>query len=776
MSRALRRKVRRDLWGQRSQFLAAVLVMGIGVAVFVGATDAYANLQESFARVYATQLLPDVVISGPSVPGLYAAARNLPGHPSLDLRQQADVSVRINGRTLFGRAVGVPVAAQPTVSKLALRSGGLPGRGSVLLDEHLAAYYGLHPASTVELLGPSGWHQVSVSGSAVSTEYLWSARSQAETVTTPEYFGVVFVPAPDMAQFAARPTEQLLAYAQDRDQAHALVTAATELARPHEVSVTSRDALPSYSFLRDGMESVRKFARLLPWVFLVAAVVGTHVLLSRLVAAQRAVIGTLSANGLSGRTILAHYLTYGVAVGVVGATAGMIGGYVLGGWYTAQYTQALGLPQRATLVYPSSLIIGAVAAAAASALAAWAPARAASRMSPAEAMRTSPPSVRGGVTVAERLLPPLRRMPARWRMTLRGIARNRRRALLTVAGVVSSVCLVMVFAGMRDTVNGVIDRQYGEVELQDAQLITAAGAADAVAGALRADPQIAAAEPFTRLDVTVQGRDNHYDTLLIALPRATRMHRFTSGRSSRSLPADGVLLGKGLGAVLRVAVGDQITISNAQNRIRLDLPVVGFVDEPMSPVVYIASDRVSALAPSGVLLKLAPGANQELKRRDATRLRGVIAYVSTESVSATIRKSFALYNVLVALTLLSAGVMSAALLYNAMSANVSERTGELSTLQAAGMDARLLGRLVAVENMTLVAIGLPVGLIAGAWLAEWFLSNYVTQGYRWHLMMHTTTPLLVMVGVLSAALLTLIPTFRVIERMDIARVVRERTL
>ena len=97
-------------------------------------------------------------------------------------------------------------------------------------------------------------------------------------------------------------------------------------------------------------------------------------------------------------------------------------------------------------------------------------------------------------------------------------------------------------------------------------------------------------------------------------------------------------------------------------------------------------------------------------------------------------------------------------------------------MHAAGMDARLLGRLVAVENMTLVAIGLPVGLIAGAWLAEWFLSNYVTQGYRWHLMMHTTTPLLVMVGVLSAALLTLIPTFRVIERMDIARVVRERTL
>ncbi|KZS61195.1 ABC transporter permease [Mycobacterium ostraviense] len=776
MSRILLRKVRRDLWGQRSQFLAAAVVMGIGVAVFVGATDAYANLQQSFARVYATQLLPDVVISGPGVFGLDEAARTLPGHPNVELRQQSDVSIRIRGRTLFGRAVGVPVATQPAVSKLAVRSGGLPPRGSVLVDEHVAAHYGLHPGDTIELLGPSGWRPVSVSGSAVSTEYLWPARSRAETVTTPEYFGVVFVPAPDMVQFAARPADQLLAYARDRDQAHALVTAATELASSHAMVATSRDELPSYSFLRDGMESVRKFARLLPWVFLVAAVGGTQVLLSRLVAAQRAVIGTLSANGLSGRTILSHYLTYGVAVGVAGATAGMIGGYVLGGWYTAQYTQALGLPQRATSLYPSSLLIGAIAGAAASALAAWTPARAASRVSPADAMRISPTCVRGGVSVAERLLPPLRRIPTRWRMTLRGITRNRRRTILTVAGVVASVCLVMVFAGMRDTVNGVIDRQYGEIELQDAQVITAAGTADAVAGALRADPQVAAAEPFTRLDVTVQGSNNRYDTLLIALPRATRMHRFPFGGSSRSLPRDGVLLGAGLRAILGVTVGDKIAITNAQKGIRLEQPVAGFADEPMSPVVYVAAEQVPALAPSGVLLKLAPGVNQDSKGQDVTALHGVVAYVPTDSVSTTIRKAFELYNVLVALTLLSAGVMSAALLYNAMSANVSERTGELSTLQAAGMDARQLGRLVAAENMTLVAIGLPAGLIAGTWLAEWFLSTYVTQGYRWHLMMHTTTPLLVTAGVLIASLLTLIPAFRVIGRMDVAKVVRERTL
>jgi putative ABC transport system permease protein len=391
-------------------------------------------------------------------------------------------------------------------------------------------------------------------------------------------------------------------------------------------------------------------------------------------------------------------------------------------------------------------------------------------------MRISPPSERGGISVAERLLPPLRRMPTRWRMTVRGITRNRRRTILTVAGVVSSVCLVMVCAGMRDTVNSVIDRQYGQIELQDAQVLTTEGAAQSVAGTLRADPQVAAAETFTRIDVKVQGSNNGYDTLLTGLPPTTQMHHFTSSQSGGGLPRDGVLLGEGLRTILGVAVGDRVSITNAQHGIRLEQTVAGFVDEPTSPVVYISVEQLSALAPSGVMLKLAPGVDAEAKRQAVTAMPGVTVYLSTESIEAAVRQVYSIYDVMVGLTLLSAAVMAAALLYNAMSANVSERAGELGTLQAAGIDARMLGRLVSTENMMLAAIGVPGGLIAGALLAQWFLSTYITEGYRWHLVMHIGTPVFVAAGILAAGLLAQIPAFRVIRRMDLAKILRERSL
>jgi putative ABC transport system permease protein len=362
-------------------------------------------------------------------------------------------------------------------------------------------------------------------------------------------------------------------------------------------------------------------------------------------------------------------------------------------------------------------------------------------------------------------------------MTLRGITRNRRRTTLTVVGVVISVCLVMVFAGLRDTVSSVINRQYGGIELQDAQVITAPGAAESVAAALRADAQVAVDELFTRLDVTVEARNNRYDTLMVGLPQSTEMHRFTSSGSAVGLPGDGVLLGQGLKEQLGVAVGDRVTVTNTQNGIRIEQPVVAFVDEPMSPVIYIADEQLSTLSPdTGVMLKLAPGASQEAVSQAVSGLPGVVAYLSTESVETTIREAFSLYDALVGLMLVFAAVMAAALLYNAMSANVGERTGELGSLQAAGMAARLLARLVAAENMLLVLIGLPVGLLAGTWLADWFMSTYKTQGYVWHLDMQATTPMIVAVAVLAAALLAQIPAFRAIGRMDIAKVVRERSL
>jgi putative ABC transport system permease protein len=781
VSRVLRRKLRRDIWRQRGQFAAVAVVVALGVAVFVAASDAYRNLGASFARAYTTQRLPDVVLTGPAADALAAQVAGLPGRPLVAARTQADIGARIAGHSLLTRVVAIPERAQPPVASLVVRSGRLPGVGEVLVEQHLADRFGLRQGDRIELYGPNGWSAVQVAGSGLSTEYFWPARSRQETFTSPELFGVVFAPPPVTSAITPNAERQLALYAQDRSQSPALIAAATGLARTNDLVVTTRSEQPSYVALDQDVKTFGTFAKLLPVLFLAAAVLGAFILLSRLVFAQRAVIGTLTANGISPRTLRHHYLSFGLVAGAAGALPGTIGGWALGGWLTTQYTSALGLPLHVTALHPATLAAGAAVGMAAAALAAWGPARAAARTAPAEAMRTAPAGA-GRRSVLERILPGIRRLPTRWRMVLRGLTRNRRRAGFTIAGVAISLTLVLVFAGLRDTITTVLDRQFGTIDRADGQLYATSGAATTLLAAARADSSVARAEPFSRLDATLSVGSRRYNTLLVALPPSTTLHQFIApGGRHLSLPASGgVLLAQGLRNTLAIRTGDSVTITLAADGTRLTEPVAGFVDEPMTAVAYTSIDHLdSALGhPTavGALIQLSPGADRRAAAGRLGALAGAAAYLDNAAVEATMRDAFAIMNVLVAIMLAFAVIMAAALLFNAMSANLAERTVELGTLTAAGLSRRILARLVAAENLLLTVLGLPLGLAAGTLLARWFMSTYQTEGYRWTLRMQPATFLIVTAAVLAASVLSQLLVLRGVRRIDVAHVVRERSL
>jgi putative ABC transport system permease protein len=780
VSRVLGRKLRRDVWRQRGQFAAVIVVIAMGIAVYVAASDAYRNLNDSFDRAYATQRLPDVVLTGPDAATLSNQAAALPGAPLVTSRAQADVGTRVGDHTLLGRVVSVPAGSQPDVSRLAVRSGRLPGDGEVLVEQHMADHFGLHAGDTIELSGAAEWTPVRVSGTGLSTEYFWPARSQQETMTSAEQFGVVFAPPSLLDRLGVASASQLALYARDRSRAANLVTAASDLARSRDLVATARTDQPSFVALDQDVQTFGQFANLLPVLFLLAAVLGGFIVLSRLVHAQRAVIGTLTANGVTPATLRRHYLGFGLLAGLGAVPFGVTGGYVLGAWFTTQYTNALGLPLHVVSLHPASLLVATIAGVATAALAAWGPARAAARIAPAEAMRVAPAG-HGARSLFERIVPPLRVLPARWRMVLRGPSRNRRRALLTIAGVAVSLSLVIVFAGLRDTVANVLDRQYGQVDRSDGQLYANPGQAATAIAAARDDGDVAVTEPFTRAEVSLTNGDRRHDTILWAFPANTTMHRFiaTDGDELALHDSGGLLLGAGVGNLLDIRTGDLISVTLADGT-RFQEPVAGFVDEPMTAVGYISTARLQQLTgrddTTGALVQLRTDVKRDAAAHRLAALPGTTAYLDNAAVEATMRDAFAIMDVMVGVMLAFAVIMAAALLFNAMSANVAERSVELGTLNAAGLGRRILGRVVAAENLLLTLAGIPLGLIAGRLLGRWFMANYETEGYRWTLRMQPTTYLIVVIGVLAAALLAQLPVWRRLRHLDVARIVRERAL
>ena len=319
VNRVFHRKLRRDIARQWSQFAAVMLVVAIASAVYVGASDAYTNLRDSFDRAYVDLRLPDVVVSGDKA---LKVPDGLPGEPIMSARYSVDLAIRVQGHALMGRLVSLPDGTQPEVGRLAVLSGNLPRRGEAMVERHLADYFGLLAGQSVELLTANGPVEVKVSGTGLASEYFWPARSSQELMTTPEQFGVLFVSESVIAAVAPNVVSQGAWYVRDRAQVDAVTAALRSAAEADGLTVLTRAEQPSFVALDQDVKTFGDFAVMLPMAFLIAGALGAYILLSRLVHSQRAVIGTLTANGIRARTLRRHYLGYGVVAGLGRAIPG----------------------------------------------------------------------------------------------------------------------------------------------------------------------------------------------------------------------------------------------------------------------------------------------------------------------------------------------------------------------------------------------------------------------------------------------------------------------
>ena len=186
---------------------------------------------------------------------------------------------------------------------------------------------------------------------------------------------------------------------------------------------------PSNSALQQDVKSFEQLAILFPLLFLTAAALATGVLMRRLVTAQRPIVGMLRACGYSRgqtRPPLPLLRAGGRAAG--GDPRGGGWGCGLASLMTGAYTEQLSIPLTVVEVRPGTILVGLAFGLATGRSPPRPPAALAASVPPAEAMRRFSPARAGRVSLAERLVPPLRRLPVRWRMALRSVGRNPRRA------------------------------------------------------------------------------------------------------------------------------------------------------------------------------------------------------------------------------------------------------------------------------------------------------------------------------------------------------------
>lgn len=817
VTRLLARKARRDLRRQWPQFTAVVLTILLGVALFTASFDASRNLEASYREMFVRTDFPHLWVDGGDVQAFAHVARSTDGVAAATTRVVADVPLRIGDRALQGRIVSLPGGAAeggPAPGGVVVLEGRLPtaappdagtaagGPAGVALEQHVADHFGVTPGDRIAVHAPAPstagasagrWQQVRVDAVVASAEYLWPAKSRQEILTLPQNFGVVFAPRQVARELTGAVPNQVLVRVADPAQAGDVLAALRhEALRLGAVDVSDRAAQPSNSILQEDLSGFSQLSVAFPALFLTAAALATYVLLVRRVQRERELIGTLAALGLSRRTILGHYLSFGAAAGAVGSVLGSALGLLTAQRLTRVYTGFIDLPVTVTQIRPVTIAVGLGIGVATGMVAALLPARAAAAVAPAEAMRGIVPAAGGRRSIFERLVPPLRHAPATWRFVLRNLGRSRRRTAMTIVGTMLALLLVVTSWAMLDTISVLTDTQFGTVDRQDATAVLAApGRPDL--GALRAVPDVERVEAMAEVPVTLRSGDDLYATSLRVLPMDTQLQGLPApGGGSHAPPEDGVLLGTATQDLLGLREGGDVVVQvtagagpagpdgpadGGATSTAVTMRVRGFVDAPLGTFAYTsfsAAERLGLPGATAALLGFAPDADPAAVRADVTGLPGVVAYVDVDAVQQLVVDFTGLFRGIVGAMLALGAVMAFAIIFTTMSVNVLDRSREVATLRAGGVGGGVLGRLITAENLLVTLMGVVPGLVVGVVGAAGMLRLYSNDQFSLDLVVRPSTLVVSAAVILAVAGVSQWPGLRAVRRLDIARVVRER--
>jgi len=782
----LQHKLFRDMGRHKAQFIAVALTIFLGVALYAASYDSYQNLSASYEATFTEFRFANLTIAGGDTGEIADSMKGRADIESVATRAVVDVPVRIGDVKLLGRAIGLPSEAQPRVNQVKVVQGTYldPDRvDAVLMEEHMADHFGLVPGDSLEILDSGSWRSVIVVGVVTSPEYIWPAKSRQEVFSAPGDFGVVFVAETLAEQLTPAAPNEVVVYYTGGDPDPALSEELSQAARAQgSTEIYTRAEQPSNAALAEDIKGFEEWAVFFPVLFLAAAAMAAYVMIGRLVYAQRPQIGVMVANGFTRWQVLRHYVGYGLVPGLAGAIPGAIAGVLLARVITGLYTGMLSIPVTLIGFYPATLLTGVLIGLVAAVLAALAPALTASRVQPALAMRGETPSGSGRPSVIERIIPPFRRVPAGWKMAMRGIERNPRRTVYTIIGVVLSLVLVLVSWGMIDSIQHLLDRQFVEIQREDGTVHFVAPVADGEVAGLEDVAGIAEAEPLLELPVSVAASTGHYDTVLYVMEQETQMHRFLSTSGDRvDLPDEGLLVGKSLEDILGVEIGDEVDVTIAPLGMTISVTVAGFVDEPLGTVAYLSRPAAEALVGGPVpataaLVRYEQGADTAAIRSTLTGLPQVAAFQDANAIYDLMQSFMKLFYLFVGVMLVFGAAMAFALIFNSMSVNIAERRREIATLLAVGVERSSISRYVTAENMLVVLLGIPLGLIAGYLVARAAMASFSSDLFSFDLYISPMTYVWSALAMLVVAFVSQWPGLRAIRKLNIPRIVKERSV
>jgi putative ABC transport system permease protein len=735
--RSLDRKLRRDLWHHKLTLAAVASIVALGVACLVGMGATYINITAAIDDYYADCRMADVWVDLRKAPvSRVKALRDLPGVTGLRDRIASEVRIDLPERDVpaSGRVLSLPDTPRPVLNDIVLLSGTrfTPDEPEqVIISDDFAAANGLRPGNSLKVVLNGQFRELTIVGTAISSEFVY-LTPPGSIAPDPEIYGALWIKrsfAEEVFGYEGACNSALLTLtpAARAAPAEILDRIQTELDDFGVFSAVARPDQFSHMTLMAEVQGLQMFAVAMPVIFLGIAALILNVMMVRIAESQRTIIGTLKALGVGDGAILTHFLKFGLVVGLIGGIAGGLMGFAMAGGMTVVYADLFNFPSLPNHFHPWIALVGIGVSALFAMLGTLRGAQRVMALKPAEAMREAPP-LKATRTILERVPIIWNRLGFRWRMVLRGLARNKRRAIIGLGSAAFGGALMLYALGAGDSLHDMLDFQFDRAMRADVTVEFREIVDRDALRSLRRLPGVSHVEGTLVAPVTfIHGHRDKRGAITGMSPDARLTIPPDATGAPLRLPATGLLMTRRLADQLAVTPGESITIEPIRgDRSPREVVIAGYAESTFGLAVYADYDFLAHLlgesAPisaAQLTARFTPDQRREflaeLHRSPVVAKVNITAEQRERIETLLIDKMAGALSVMI----LFAGVIFFGSILNSALISLAERRREIATFRVLGYSSGEVGSIFLREalliNLTGALIGMPmgVGMLAG---------------------------------------------------------------
>lgn len=784
--KALDRKLLRDVWGLKTQVVSIALVIACGIGGFIGSLSTHGSLVWSRDNYYATARFPHVFANAKRAPqSLAERIRAIPGVVEVETRVVRDAQLSIPGVVppMIARLIGIDFERAPGMNRLTLRSGRWPTpgvRGEVMVNQRFLEARNLQLGAVMNVLLNGKLERLTLVGTVLTPEYIYATRGGG--MPDDEWFAVLWTDAKSLAAaFNMEGAFNSVLLRLSRDISHErAVEALDAILEPYGgFGAVGREDQVSHKILTQEINQQRIFGTVLPAIFLLVAAFILNVVLHRQVNAQRGEIAALKALGYQERWIAAHYVKFASVIVLLGVAIGIALGWWLGNAMTGLYTDFFHFPQFHYFMEPWLVVTGFGAALLAAVGGTLAAIHGVVRLKAAEALR--PPAPAEFRPLLLERLGYVHVLTPSQRMIMRNLERKPVRAAITVAGIAGSVAILIAGTFWGDAVEWFIDVQFGQVQRADVNIGFAEPVSHSVRLQLERLPGVQQAEVTRALPVRLRAGHRSYRTAITGVADDAALMRILDAQLRESKPAPGgVLLTQRLAERLGVRPGERVFAELLEGkRIKAEVRVTGTVREMAGMNAWMRLEELNRLAREGAVVSaaglLVDRAQESALLGRLKEMPAAAVVIVNRTLVETFRKTSA-HNVLVFTAILSAfaATIAVGVVYNNARIQLAERAWELASLRVLGFTRREVSVLLLGELALEIALAIPLGFLAGFWLAALLIALMTHEVMEFPLVVSSATYLYAGAVVAAAGLVSALIVRVRIDRLNLVGVLKTR--